>query len=104
MAWYGGGFEFPEYVSVATRRARARAAAEKIARKQKRSLAPVRPIEGKKLVRTFWGKAWCDNLESYRDYENRLPRGRSYVRHGAVIDLRIARREGRRPRERHIDL
>ena len=89
MAWYGGGFEFPEYVSVATRRARARAAAEKIARKQKRSLAPIGPIGGNKLVRTFWGKAWCDNLESYRDYENRLPRGRSYVRHGAVIDLRI---------------
>ncbi|HVZ87336.1 MAG TPA: hypothetical protein VHG72_10220 [Polyangia bacterium] len=89
MAWYGGGFEFPEYVSVGTRRARARAAAEKIARKQKRSLSPVGPIAGNKLVRTFWGKAWCDNLESYRDYENRLPRGRSYVRHGAVIDLQI---------------
>jgi uncharacterized Zn finger protein len=89
MPWYGGGFEFPEYVSVATRRARSRAAAEKIARKHKRSLAPVGPIDGNKLVRTFWGKAWCDNLESYRDYENRLPRGRSYVRHGAVIDLRI---------------
>src|SRR5580704_14415173 len=89
MAWYGGGFEFPEYVSVGTRRARARAAAEKIARKQKRNLAPIGPIGGNKLVRTFWGKAWCDNLESYRDYENRLPRGRSYVRHGAVIDLRI---------------
>ena len=43
MPWYGGGFEFPEYVSVGTRRARARAAAEKIARKQKRSLAPVGP-------------------------------------------------------------
>jgi len=90
MAWYGGGEPFPEYVSVKTRRARSRAAAEKIARKQKRSLAPVGPIEGLKFVRTFWGKAWCDNLESYRDYENRLPRGRSYVRHGAVIDLQIA--------------
>ena len=89
MAWYGGGFEFPEYVSVGTRRARARAAAEKIARKQKRSLAPIGPIDGNKIVRTFWGKAWCDNLESYRDYENRLPRGRSYARNGAVIDLRI---------------
>jgi uncharacterized Zn finger protein len=89
MAWNRGGFEFPEYVSVATRRARARVAAEKIARKQKRSLASVGPIVGTKLARTFWGKAWCDNLESYRDYENRLPRGRSYVRHGAVIDLQI---------------
>ena len=90
MAWSGGGFEFPEYVSVGTRRARARAAAEKIARKQKRRLAPVGPIDGNKLVRNFWGKAWCDNLESYGDYANRLPRGRSYVRHGAVIDLQIA--------------
>ncbi|HXI55457.1 MAG TPA: SWIM zinc finger family protein [Polyangia bacterium] len=89
MAWYGDGFEFPEYVSVGERRARARAAAEKIARKQKRSLAPLPPIDGTKIVRTFWGKAWCDNLESYRDYENRLPRGRSYVRHGAVVDLQI---------------
>jgi len=89
MAWFDRRFEFPEYVSVATRRARARAAAEKIARKQKRTLAPVGPIEGNKVVRTFWGKAWCDNLESYRDYEHRLPRGRSYVRHGALIDLQI---------------
>jgi hypothetical protein len=89
MAWFNRGFEFQEYVSVATRRARARAAAEKIARKQKRSLAPVGPIDGNKIVRTFWGKAWCENLESYRDYEHRLPRGRSYLRHGAVIDLQI---------------
>jgi uncharacterized Zn finger protein len=90
MPWYGGGFELPEYVSVKTRRARARAVAEKIARQQKRSLTPIGPIEGNKLVRTFWGKAWCDNLESYVDYSNRLPRGRSYARHGAVIDLQIA--------------
>src|SRR3954470_17639102 len=89
MAWRGHGFEFPAYVSAATRRSRARAAAEKLARKHKRTFAPVGPLEGIKLVRTFWGKAWCDNLESYRDYENRLPRGRSYVRHGAVIDLQI---------------
>src|SRR5215210_8068736 len=93
MAWYGGGFEFPEYVSVATRRSRSRAAAEKVSRKQKRSLAPVGPLPGTKLVRTFWGKAWCDNLESYRDYENRLPRGRTYVRNGAVIDLQISAQE-----------
>ena len=89
MAWYRDGFQFPEYVSVGTRRARARAAADKIARKQKRSLAPIGPIDGNKLVHTFWGKAWCDNLESYGDYASRLPRGRSYARHGAVIDLQI---------------
>jgi uncharacterized Zn finger protein len=38
---------------------------------------------------TFWGKAWCDNLEGYSDYANRLPRGRAYVRNGSVIDLKI---------------
>ncbi len=47
-------------------------------------------VEGRKIAATFWGKAWCDNLESYRDYENRLERGRSYVRNGLVIDLQIA--------------
>ncbi|MES1171757.1 MAG: hypothetical protein ABUL77_00845 [Bacteroidota bacterium] len=59
MAWYGGGFEFTEYVSVADRRARAQKAAAQIARKQGRALIPVGPVQGNKLVRTFWGKAWC---------------------------------------------
>ena len=47
-------------------------------------------IEGRKIARTFWGKAWCDNLERYSDYANRLPRGRTYVRNGSVVDLQIA--------------
>jgi uncharacterized Zn finger protein len=53
---------------------------------------PVSPVilEGRIIARTFWGQAWCDNLESYRDFDNRLPRGRSYVRSGAVIDLQIS--------------
>ena len=42
-----------------------------------------------KLVRTFWAKAWCSHLESYQDYENRLPRGRSYLRQGGVYNLLI---------------
>ncbi|MDE2264067.1 MAG: hypothetical protein KGL45_16210 [Gammaproteobacteria bacterium] len=46
-------------------------------------------IDGRTIARTFWGRAWCVNLESYRDYEYRLPRGRSYVRNGAVLDLDI---------------
>ena len=41
------------------------------------------------IAKTFWGKAWCDNLECYSDFDNRLPRGRTYVRNGSVIDLRI---------------
>ena len=48
---------------------------------------PVR-VEGRTIARSFWGKAWCENLESYSDYENRLPRGRTYVRNGSVVDFR----------------
>jgi uncharacterized Zn finger protein len=90
---------FPEYVSVAERRARALEAASKLAskvgkkpggKKQGRPPAPVGPLQGRKIATTFWGKAWCENLESYSDYASRLPRGRSYVRHGAVVDLDIA--------------
>jgi uncharacterized Zn finger protein len=47
-------------------------------------------LAGRQIAGTFWGKAWCQNLESYSDYENRLPRGRSYVRSGSVLDLQIA--------------
>jgi uncharacterized Zn finger protein len=73
---------------------RRRAAAREVAkiRKNGRTVSPVL-IEGRQIAATFWGKAWCDNLESYRDYENRLPRGRTYVRNGSVIDLQIAPRE-----------
>lgn len=60
--------------------------------KKGQKLSPVR-LEGKAIATTFWGKAWCQNLESYSDYENRLPRGRSYVRSGSVIDLQISPRE-----------
>jgi uncharacterized Zn finger protein len=52
-------------------------------------LNPVR-VDGRTIARSFWGKAWCENLESYSDYANRLPRGRAYVRNGSVIDLQIA--------------
>jgi len=52
-------------------------------------LAPV-VVSGRTIANTFWGKAWCDHIESYHDYENRLPRGRSYLRTGAVVDLQIA--------------
>ena len=48
-------------------------------------------IEGRTIAKTFWGKAWCDNLEAYSDYSNRLPRGRTYVRNGSVIDLHVSK-------------
>jgi len=55
-----------------------------------RAPKPVRG-EGRVFTDTFWGRAWCDNLESYHDYANRLPRGRTYLRKGKVLDLSIAR-------------
>lgn len=76
------------YVSVAQRRANAVKHAQKLAKKGQ-TLAPVK-IEGRTIARTFWGQAWCRHLESYGDYANRLPRGRTYVRNGSVIDLQIA--------------
>src|ERR1700731_2309214 len=82
---FGGG---APYVPVAARRRKAEREMEKL-RKKGAVLSPVK-IEGRQIARTFWGKAWCDNLESYRDYENRLPRGRTYVRNGSVMDLQIA--------------
>ncbi len=78
---------FPKYVSVAERKQKAYKTAAKM---DKGDLSPV-VLSGHKISNTFWGKAWCDNVESYQDYSNRLPRGRSYVRSGAVIDLKIAK-------------
>src|SRR6266498_1545205 len=82
-------FAWQPYVSVAERRRQAERKLAKL-KKQGHSVAPV-TIEGRKITKSFWGKAWCDNLEGYSDYENRLPRGRTYVRNGSVIDLQIAR-------------
>ena len=76
------------YVPVAERRRKAAREVKKLRRKG-RAVAPV-VIEGRRIATTFWGKAWCDNLEGYHDFENRLPRGRTYVRNGSVLDLQIA--------------
>jgi len=87
MAYYGG-YGFPRYVSVAEKRARARRKLEQL-RKKHPGIHPV-VIEGNTLARTWWGKAWNSNLGKYADYANRVGRGRSYVRHGAVLDLQIS--------------
>ncbi|TDU81165.1 putative Zn finger protein [Prosthecobacter fusiformis] len=47
------------------------------------------PQKSRKLCQSFWGQAWCRNLESYQHYEARLPAGRSYLRHGKVLDLTL---------------
>jgi uncharacterized Zn finger protein len=83
-----GGFGWRPYVSVAERRRKALKKMDAL-RKQGRVISPVN-IDGRTIAKSFWGKAWCENLESYSDYENRLPRGRTYVRNGSVVDLQIA--------------
>jgi uncharacterized Zn finger protein len=78
---------WPEYVPVAKRRRRAEKEVAKL-KKQGRAVAPV-TIAGRKIATSFWGLSWCTNLERYSDYATRLPRGRSYVRNGHVVDLQI---------------
>ena len=80
--------EWRPYVSVAERRRQAQREMAKL-RKKGHPVSPV-VIDGRAIARTFWGKAWCDNLERYSDFSNRLPRGRTYVRNGSVVDLQIA--------------
>jgi uncharacterized Zn finger protein len=82
---YGG---WKPYVPVAKRRRQTERTVEKL-RKKGQSVAPV-TIEGRRIATSFWGRAWCDTIESYHDYAYRLERGRSYVRNGAVVDLQIA--------------
>lgn len=86
MGYYGWGGWAP-YVSVAERK---RKAEKKIKQLQKKGMV-LEPINlaGRTITKTYWGKAWCNNLESYSDFSNRLPRGRTYVRNGSVIDLKI---------------
>ncbi len=80
---------WPKYVSVAQRHAKA----EKAMQRLKKKGLEIEPIEtsGRKIARTFWGEAWCDHLEKFSDYENRLPRGRTYVRNGSVCHLAISK-------------
>jgi uncharacterized Zn finger protein len=84
MSWYYG---FKPYVPVWKRRAEA---AKEVAKRTKKGekVTPV-CIDGRSITSTFWGQAWCTNLESYSDFANRLPRGRTYVRNGSVVDLKI---------------
>lgn len=79
---------YPKYVSVAEKRAKAEKKIKQL-RKKNPDIQPI-ILEGQALARTWWGKAWNKNLESYADYSNRIGRGRSYVRHLAVVDLQIA--------------
>ncbi len=95
MSRYGYGYDggWDPYVPVAERK---RLAEKKAKRRLKKgqSLAPIR-ITARKIATTFWGTAWCDNLEHYSDFANRLPRGRTYARNGSIVDLQIERGKSR---------
>ncbi|MBE7444895.1 MAG: hypothetical protein HS132_06490 [Planctomycetia bacterium] len=80
-------WEFPRYVPVGEKQQRSKKKLEQLMKKNK-DIKPV-IIEGRTLAKTWWGKAWNKNLESYADYSNRIGRGRSYVRCGSVLDLQI---------------
>jgi len=83
-SYYSG---WAPYIPVAQRQRKAKQKAAALSKKG-HNCQPI-TIEGRAIAKSFWGKAWCDNLESYSDFANRLPRGRTYVRNGSVIDLRI---------------
>lgn len=83
MGYYG----FYEYVSVAEKKEKAKKSLEKL-KKKNPDISPI-IIEGRTIASKWWGKAWNKNLESYADFSNRIGRGRSYVKNGAVLDLKI---------------
>jgi uncharacterized Zn finger protein len=82
--YYYDDEEFPQYITVVERRRKAERHAARL-----ESASPI-VINGAQIAKTFWGKSWCLNLERYSDYANRLPRGRTYVRSGCVVDLQVA--------------
>jgi uncharacterized Zn finger protein len=92
MGWYGNGYGyggFAPYVSVAERRRRAM---KKMAALRKKGV-DVQPVEidGRQIAKSFWGEAWCNHLEAFSDFENRLPRGQTYVRNGSVCHLAVSK-------------
>jgi len=80
-------WDYPRYVSVGKKRAKAEKKLKQL-RKKNPDIQPI-VIKGSTIAKTWWGKSWGSNLERYADYSNRIGRGRSYVRHGAVLDLQI---------------
>lgn len=87
MGRYGYSGGWAPYVSVAERRRKAERMLASL--KKKGQICQPVVIDGRTIARTFWGKNWCESLETYSDYSNRLPRGRTYVRNGSVVDLQI---------------
>lgn len=81
---------WPRYVPVAKRRAKAEKELKKL-QKQGKTIEPIESSKARKMAKTFWGESWCEHLEKFSDYDNRLPRGRTYVRNGSVCHLAISK-------------
>jgi len=80
---------YPPYVSVAERRLKAQKELKKLQAKGL-VIEPLGDLPHRtKIATSFWGHAWCKHLESFSDFENRLPRGRTYVRNGSVLHLAV---------------
>ncbi|MCI5066359.1 hypothetical protein MRY87_11605 [bacterium] len=101
---------FPKYKTVGEKKADAERKLRQLQKKDP-DISPVR-IEGKKIANSWWAEAWNGNLESYSDYDNRLARGKSYARHGFILDLKIdagtisalVMGSGRSPYKVHIEI
>ena len=89
------------YQDVAEAKERVQREIAKRKKKGERFDALLPQTTGKKLCTTFWGQAWCRNLETYQEYESRLPRGRSYFRQGNVYGGADAQNIGSRRGEGH---
>lgn len=86
MGFYGGNYK--KRATVGELKLKAEKSLKKLKKKNPDDIRPV-IIEGTKIAKCWWGKAWNDNLERYSDYENRIGRGKSYLKNGMVLDLRI---------------
>lgn len=80
-------WRWKKYIPVAKHRAYAKRKVEEL-RKKGKVVDPIE-IQGRSIAEKFWGKQWCAHLETFADFENRLPRGRSCVRNGSVCHLVI---------------
>lgn len=80
--------EWDRYTNNDQRAAAKPRALAKLKQELGRELQPI-DVKSKAIAKSFWGKAWCKNLENYADYDYRLERGRSYLRSGAILDLTI---------------
>lgn len=78
-------------------------------RKIHRALKEARPVVRQSFGRTWWGEQWLNAL-THIDYDNRLPRGRTYANKGAVKDLVVragtihAQIQGSRPRPYQVTI